>query len=76
MNIIIWSVTGNWKSNREGNLLPVNMFKMLFSRTPIEELNKYINKKVRLCTYNNFSIPQVGICRVTIKNKLNHVGSL
>ena len=51
------------------NLMPINMLKMLFQRTPILELNKCINKKVILHTYNISSIQQLGICRVTIKHK-------
>ena len=49
--------------------MPINIFKMLFPRMLFTKLNKYINKKVRLCAHNNSSMPQLGICRVTIKHK-------
>ena len=53
----------------EGNLMPSNMFKMLFPRTPITQLNKNINKKVRLCTYYSLNMSQLGTCSDKIKYK-------
>ena len=45
----------------------VKMFKTLFPSMPNTELNKYINKNVRLHGYRNSSIPQICICRVGMK---------
>ena len=48
-----------------GNLMPVNMFKVLFPNTTIAHLNKCIDQKVILCAHNNSCIPQIGICKIT-----------
>ena len=48
--------------------MPFNMFKTVFVRMPITDLNIY-KQKVRLCVNNNLGRPQLGICRVKIKHK-------
>ena len=37
----------------DGNIMPINMFKMLFPHTKITDLNKSIDRKRILCTYNS-----------------------
>ena len=56
-------------TSSDDTLMPINMFSKLFSRTPIAELKKYIHKEVTLHAYDNSSVPQLGVCRVTIKHK-------
>ena len=52
----------------DGNLIHINMLRTPFPKTPIAELNKYIDK-TSLCAYNNSCIPQLGKCKVIIKHK-------
>ena len=52
----------------DDNLMPINMFKTIFPRTPITELNRYINR-IGLHAYDNSSIQQLGVYRVTVKHK-------
>ena len=42
------------------------MFKTLFPKSPVTDINKYINKKVALHACNNSSIPQLDACKVVI----------
>ena len=53
----------------DGNLVPVNMFKVLFQETSLAELAWYENEEVTLCTYNSSCIPQLGVCKVKIMHK-------
>ena len=46
--------------------MPITMYKMLFPHTNVNELIKYIKKKMVLCTCNNSFIPQMGICKLTL----------
>ena len=61
----------NYKIDRDSDsyLMPIKLFKTLFQRMPIAELNKYINQKVRLHTYNNSGMLQLAICRVKIEHR-------
>ena len=56
-------------TDSDGNLMPIAMFKMLFSNTTGVDLYKCIDTKVVLCTYNNSFISQMGICKVAIAHK-------
>ena len=51
------------------NLIHIEMFNMVFPCTKIIELNKSIDRKIILCTYNNSCVPQTGECKVTTINK-------
>ena len=42
---------------------------MLFPNITSADLNKCIDKKVVLCTYNSLYIPQIGICKITLTYK-------
>ena len=72
MRLVIF---GKWKcantvdTGSDGNLIPIEMFKMLFSHTIMTDPNKSIDWNIIFCTYNNLCIPQIGIWRVTIINK-------
>ena len=50
-------------------LIPIKMFKVLFPHTKITNLNRSIERKILLCTYNNWCIPQMEVWKVTIINK-------
>ena len=50
----------------DGNLMPIKMYRMVFLYRSVTDLNK--SMKIVLCTYNNSSIQQMGLCRVTIIN--------
>ena len=45
--------------NDSSNLMPIRMYKILFLHTNINDLNKSINRKIVLHTYNNLCIPQM-----------------
>ena len=57
----------------DGNLMPLNMFKVLFQRTSVAEVAQYKYTKVILSTYKNPHIPQLYVCKVKVihKNKQN-----
>ena len=46
-------------SGSDGNLMPINMFKVLFLNTTIVDFNKSIDIKVVLHTYNNLHLPEI-----------------
>ena len=52
-----------------GSLMPIRMFKVLFTKTITTNLNKYIDKKVIIGMYNNSCILQMGISRAQIINE-------
>ena len=56
--------TGN-----KGNIMPLYIFEKLFKDTTDEVLRKSIKSNIRLYTYNNTNITQLGMCVVLIKFK-------
>ena len=46
------------------------MDKTLFLQTNIDELNKSVNNKIVLCTYNKSCILPMSICHTAIINKI------
>ena len=53
----------------DGNVLQLDIFKVLFPKTTLEQLLKHKDKRVILCTYSNSCVPQMGVCKVNIVNK-------
>ena len=53
----------------EGNIMPLFIFKKLFKNTTEEQLQKSIKSHIRLRTYNETNITQLGMCMVVIKFK-------
>ena len=51
------------------NLVPVNMFKLLFPRTKMTKLADCKNTNLILCAYNNLCFPQLGLFWVRIAHK-------
>ena len=52
-----------------GNIIPLHIFKKLFSWVTIEWLTQTVNKHMLLKTYNKTTITQLGTCRVIIEHK-------
>ena len=50
----------------DGNLMPIKMFAVLFSKVSLEALSRTINKEVTLFAYNNTPIKQFGTCNVRL----------
>ena len=48
------------------NLMPFIVFRILFPRSYMAELNATINRSIVLTTYNQSSIKQLGRCSVKI----------
>ena len=56
-------------TGREGNIMPLYIFKTLFKNITVEQLKKSIKSHIRLCMYNKTNIMQLGTCVVIIKFK-------
>ena len=62
------------KSGSDGKLMPIKISKVLFHDTNSADLNKSIDEKVVLHTYNNSCIPQMDVWKVTIiKNGIKFI---
>ena len=53
----------------DANLMPINMFTVLFPKVSLDALSRTINKEVTLFTYNNTPIRQFGTCSMRLKFK-------
>ena len=53
----------------DGNLMPINIFTVLFPKVSLDALSRTINKEVTLFTYNNTPIRQFGTCSVILSFK-------
>ena len=53
----------------KSKLMSINMFKTLYPRTSIADLNKCEGTKAVLLNYNNSCIPLLVVCKVSIINK-------
>ena len=55
----------------DGNIMPLHIFKKLYTGVLNEQLAETINKHILLKTYNKTTITQLGTCKVIIENKYN-----
>ena len=53
----------------DGNLMPINMFTVLFPKVSLDALSRTINKEVTLFAYNNTPIRQFRTCSVRLSFK-------
>ena len=55
----------------DGNIMPLHIFKKLFSGVTNEQLAETINKCILIKTYNKTTITQLGTFKVMIEHKNN-----
>ena len=58
-------------TGRDGNIMPLHMYKKLFPNITNEQLVETKNKNVLLKTYNKTTITQLGTCTVIEEHKNN-----
>ena len=54
---------------REGNIMPLYIFKKLFKNMTEEQLKRSIKGNIKLKTYNTTHITQLGTCTVLVNFK-------
>ena len=71
-NIFIITVPYMVDTGSGGNTMPLYIYKKLFPRATIEKLAATRDTNMKLKTYNQTTVTQLGICRVTIEHYNKH----
>ena len=50
-----------------GNLMAIRLYKIHLSAQKHDCTKQVYRQKIASCTYNHLFIPQMGVCRITIK---------
>ena len=66
----ITEITYKIETGNDANVMPPNIFKILFLKTTVEKLSKNKDKSIVLYIYNKLWIPQLDICSTNIKQKI------